>query len=437
LKGKTVTLTWNDTLLANTTYQVDFSNAISDITEGNKCNVAYVFSTGSSLDSLSIAGSINDGITGSVPDKATVIIYTDSLFGRIAYSQSIKKGGLFQFNYLPNKEFYLATLIDDNSNGIWDENEKGAFNNEVVRPIESNKNRNIKLQIASQNATCISTQEFVSDSLGTGFFIMKTGMNKQLSLSETEASRPFRYGEINENSDTLYYALGGAATNNFVGIRMAYGEKCIDTLSAYFAKRTNLPDFKFVGGLQKNPKQLLIIKSPCYSVLNSGAKAKVLFHGIQAEALLAETGSPLHFAVQLDANKEELTGDIRLQILPGAFQTAYGTTNDTLEYKGTFTPKEKLGSLLLHFETFGSSCSSCFVELRNEKWGLVHQVPFNSTLEFIDLSPGKYYVRVVWDENSNGKWDVYDLNEKKEAEFTEMTSAPITVKANWQMKIKI
>ncbi|MFM7770265.1 MAG: Ig-like domain-containing protein, partial [Bacteroidota bacterium] len=33
LKGKTVTLTWNDTLLANTTYQVDFSNAISDITK--------------------------------------------------------------------------------------------------------------------------------------------------------------------------------------------------------------------------------------------------------------------------------------------------------------------------------------------------------------------------------------------------------------------
>ncbi|MFM7769914.1 MAG: hypothetical protein ACKO8Q_05090, partial [Bacteroidota bacterium] len=116
---------------------------------------------------------------------------------------------------------------------------------------------------------------------------------------------------------------------------------------------------------------------------------------------------------------------------------AYGTTNDTLEYKGTFTPKEKLGSLLLQFETFGSSNSPCFVELRNEKWGLVHQVPFNSTLEFIDLSPGKYYVRVVWDENSNGKWDVYDLNEKKEAEFTEITSAPITVKANWQMKIKI
>jgi hypothetical protein len=172
--------------------------------------------------------------------------------------------------------------------------------------------------------------------------------------------------------------------------------------------------------------------------LKQGAKAQVNFHGIQAQASIIETGSPLHFAVQLDAEKEELTGEIQVQILPGVFGTAYGTFNDTLNFKGAFTPKEKLGSLLLQFEKFGSPYASCFVELRNEKWALVQQAPLSvAAMEFLDLLPGKYFIRVVWDENQNERWDVNDLESKQVAEYTEVASTPVIVKANWQMKVKL
>jgi hypothetical protein len=257
-------------------------------------------------------------------------------------------------------------------------------------------------------------------------------------LAETEAKRPFRYGALNDITDTLYFALGGEVTNDFVGVRMAYGETCIDTLSSFFSKRAKLPEFKFHGRLQKNPDQILLIEAPCYSVLKAGAKAQVSFHGLQAEASIIETGSPLHFAVQLGAEKDELTGEIQVQILPGVFETVYGTSNDTLAFKGAFTPKEKLGSLLLEFEKFGSPYASCFVELRNEKMELVKQAPLSfAAMEFTDLLPGKYFIRVVWDENQNGQWDVNDLGSKQVAEYTEIASTPITVKANWQMKVKL
>ena len=36
-------LSWNDTLKANTTYTIEFGNAVSDITEGNKTSLNFVF----------------------------------------------------------------------------------------------------------------------------------------------------------------------------------------------------------------------------------------------------------------------------------------------------------------------------------------------------------------------------------------------------------
>jgi len=438
LKGKTVTLSWTDTLQRNTTYQVDFSKAISDVTENNYCSANFVFSTGPDLDSLQIQGIVRDALTGAIPEKAVVLLYSDSLFGKVAYSQSLKNDGSFVFKYLPNAFFKLAVLVDENGNGLWDENEKGAFQSNDVKPNEPQRVTPLKIQTAPQTITCAVPEDFVTDSLGTGFIVRKPGMNKSLRLAETEANRPFRYGALNDITDTLYFALGGEVTNDFVGVRMAYGATCIDTLSSFFSKRAELPEFKFHGRLQKNPDQILLIEAPCYSVLKAGAKAQVSFHGLQAEASIIETGSPLHFAVQLGAEKDELTGEIQVQILPGVFETVYGTSNDTLAFKGSFTPKEKLGSLLLEFEKFGSPYASCFVELRNEKMALVKQAPLSfAAMEFTDLLPGKYFIRVVWDENQNGQWDVNDLESKQVAEYTEIASTPITVKANWQMKVKL
>lgn len=438
LKGKTVTLSWKDTLPRNTTYQVDFSKVISDVTENNFSSANFVFSTGPDLDSLQIQGVVRDALTGAIPEKAIVLLYSDSLFGKVAYAQPLKKDGSFNFKYLPNALFKLAVLVDENGNGLWDENEKGAFQINDVMPNEPKWVKPLKLQTAPQTIACVSVEEFVTDSLGTGFIVRKRGLNKPLRLAETEANRPFRYGALDDLTDTLYFACGGEVNNDFVGVRMAYGETCIDTLSSFFSKRAKLPEFKFHGRLQKIPQQILLIEAPCYSTLKQGAKAQVSFHGIQAQATIIETGSPLHFAVQLEAEKEELTGEIQLQILPGVFETTYGTSNDTLNFKGTFTQKEKLGSLLLQIENFGSPYASCFVELRNEKWALVQQAPLSvAAMEFADLLPGKYFIRVVWDENQNGRWDVNDLESLQVAEYTEVTSTAITVKANWQMKVKL
>lgn len=57
--GKTVTVQFADSLLPNTTYTVDFADAIEDNNEANRLeNFAYTFSTGPSIDTLRISGRV-------------------------------------------------------------------------------------------------------------------------------------------------------------------------------------------------------------------------------------------------------------------------------------------------------------------------------------------------------------------------------------------
>ena len=57
--GKKVTVELFDSLVPNTTYSIDFSDAIVDNNEGNPYeNFAYVFSTGDVVDTLAVSGTV-------------------------------------------------------------------------------------------------------------------------------------------------------------------------------------------------------------------------------------------------------------------------------------------------------------------------------------------------------------------------------------------
>lgn len=59
VKGKSLVIKLKEELMPNTTYSINFGNAIIDITENNPIpNYKYVFSTGDYLDSLSFSGNV-------------------------------------------------------------------------------------------------------------------------------------------------------------------------------------------------------------------------------------------------------------------------------------------------------------------------------------------------------------------------------------------
>ncbi len=76
--GKRIVVELKDSLRTNTTYTVDFSDAISDNNEGNPLgNYTYSFSTGSVIDTLQVAGSVLAAADLEPVKGALVGLYAD------------------------------------------------------------------------------------------------------------------------------------------------------------------------------------------------------------------------------------------------------------------------------------------------------------------------------------------------------------------------
>ena len=82
LPAKYLQIEFTDSLPSNTTYTFNFGQSIVDNNEGNVLPFyKYIFSTGNSLDSLSISGQINDAIKRNPDSFVSVMLYPyDSVF---------------------------------------------------------------------------------------------------------------------------------------------------------------------------------------------------------------------------------------------------------------------------------------------------------------------------------------------------------------------
>lgn len=118
-KLNTVSVRLRDTLEPNTTYTIDFGDAIKDVNESNPMkNFTYVFSTGTSIDSLTFSGNVVLAESGKTDSTLIVILHRsgdDSVLinERPRYMAKLNGKGNFTFRNLPGGTFYVYALKDD------------------------------------------------------------------------------------------------------------------------------------------------------------------------------------------------------------------------------------------------------------------------------------------------------------------------------------
>jgi len=134
LKGKSLVVDLNNELKENTTYTLNFGNAIADNNEGNVlANFEFVISTGDYVDSLSVTGKLVNAFNLK-PEKDPVFIMLhenlkDSApyFEIPSYIGKTNKDGAFAINNIKADTFRIFALKDANLNLLFDANEKIAF----------------------------------------------------------------------------------------------------------------------------------------------------------------------------------------------------------------------------------------------------------------------------------------------------------------------
>lgn len=139
--GKRVVITLQDTLKANTTYTVDFADAIQDNNEGNPMpSFAYTFSTGGELDSMAIAGTLLDasnlepikgmlvGLHANLADSA----FTKLPFDRVGCTDS---RGQFSIRGVAPGKYRIYALHDADQNFAFSQpTEAIAFGDSLIIP---------------------------------------------------------------------------------------------------------------------------------------------------------------------------------------------------------------------------------------------------------------------------------------------------------------
>ena len=118
LRGKYVRVTFQDSLKPNTTYTLDFADAIVDNNEGNPLGFyRYVFSTGPQLDSMELGGQVIDMQTQLPVLGATVMFYQNTadsvpLTDLPSYVAKTDSAGMFRVTNIKD-DTYRVMAIDD------------------------------------------------------------------------------------------------------------------------------------------------------------------------------------------------------------------------------------------------------------------------------------------------------------------------------------
>ena len=116
--GRKVVVEFKDSLMPNTTYSIDFADAIQDFNESNPIDAfSFAFSTGDSIDSLQISGILLDAHTLEPQQKMLVGVHTnldDTAFTTIPLERIARTNdrGQFTIRNLKTGRYRLFAIND-------------------------------------------------------------------------------------------------------------------------------------------------------------------------------------------------------------------------------------------------------------------------------------------------------------------------------------
>lgn len=139
--GNRISVELKDSLIPNTTYTIDFSDAISDNNEGNPLgNYTYSFSTGNHIDTMEVAGHVVEaenmepikGILVGLYNNLSDTAFTTLPMLRVARTDS---RGRFVIKGVAPGEYHAYALQDVDGNYFFSQkNEKIAFSHDIIIP---------------------------------------------------------------------------------------------------------------------------------------------------------------------------------------------------------------------------------------------------------------------------------------------------------------
>ena len=487
---------FNEDLQPNTTYSLDFADAVVDNNEGNVLeNFSFSFSTGEYIDSLQVSGNVYDS-DDLAPASGTLVFLhqnlADSAIHKLVPVRMAKtnaKGRFTILNVRPGK-YRLYALEDSNRDFKFDQpGERMAWSDIIVEPSYEYREFVDTLHIDSlETDSLIYHEELVYTPDSIQMFLFQHDYKRQYLLSEerTEKAKMTFYfnrkqqdeveialtdkddltdlfiKETSFNNDTVTFWLKDSTyyKQDSLSVKLSYTMR--DSMDIEYTKLDTIAMYFFeVEKEKKKRKKKDDEPEPIKLLKLGGIKSKVNILGTFSFSLPAPAVEFNREAMKLYYYEDTIPEPVDFELvqdtlnirrytidkkwIPGGKYELTVDSASIVDIYGIHNGPEKINFNIKTEEDYGKvyinvvePADNWLLQVLDKKENIVKQskIPASGKIGFRYLSPGKYMFRIVVDENGNDKWDDGDYYEGRQPETLIYLPNEINIRANWDSEIE-
>ncbi|MGJ8548142.1 Ig-like domain-containing protein [Winogradskyella wichelsiae] len=409
--SKTISIKIKDTLDANTTYAFNFGESIVDYNESNPYPYyRYVFSTGNTIDSLSVKGYVEDALNQKPDSFISVMLYeVDSTYNdSIVYkdkpryiTNTLDSLTSFSIDNIKAGTYKLIALKDKNSNYKFNQKDEKIGFKENFITVPSDSIYGIKLFNEEVNYKAVKPSQDGEKRI----IFPYEGDYKDIQiqvLGDTPEDYKSRIVKDTE-TDTLYYWYQPKFEIDTTFFTVSNGKQ-IDTFKHRFRalKSDSLKIKALVQGAINFEQNFTLEANTPLSKIDT-TKIKVIDKDSLTVSYKVEYDS-IYNKYKFPINKTE-DQKYDFTLLPGTFTDFYDETNkDTLTYTIRTKLKSDYGNIRVNLI---NAKFPMIVQLVNEKGDVLYEryTTESPIVDFTNLVPRKYKLRAIFDANKNEKYD--------------------------------
>jgi len=435
---KYVEIKIKDTLKANTTYTFNFGQSVQDNNEGNPLSfLTYVFSTGDYIDSLEVLGVVKDAYNKKADEFVSVMLYeidtayTDSTIYKKPpnyITNTLDSTVIFNLKNLKEGKYAMFALKDDAKNNLFDQNaDKIAFLKDTITlPTDSTYLLTLFKEIPDYSA---SVPNFAAkNKIIFGYYGGAEDIEvKPLTvIPDTVKTKILK----ERGKDTLNFWFTPFETDSIIFAVTNKRTMAVDTFNVK-SRKVGVDSLRIEpnqsGSLDYNKSYFLASTTPIIDI--DSTKMNMIYRDslpLDFEVVLDTLTNTIDFDFEMEPNE-----NYTLDLLPDAITDFFGQTNDTINYRMSTQSFAELGDLTVNID--GNVEYPILVQLTDPqgKTQLEIFAKKKRVFEFNRIQPASYFIRVIQDENGNGKWDTGNYLKNQQPEKTSYYPDEIKMRANW------
>jgi len=490
--GRKVVVNFNEPLKDSTTYSINFGNAITDVNEKNVIkNYLFSFSTGNTIDTLKVSGTVINAEDLNPMPGIIVGIYretADSIFSLMPFMRigRTDENGRFTIDNIKKGKYKVYALGDTNQDYMFQPGEGLAFRDSLVDPytrIEQMQDTVWKDSTTVDSIRTYMGTRFLPDNVSLRYF--KEDKKRQYFV-KYERKEPFVFSlffntsqaklpelkplnfnwdgkyllQANAGKDSLTYWIRDSVVwkNDTLKMTMSYLKSdslfhlkpVTDTINVSMRKGlvnkrskankkvavVKIEPLKFTTNMSSvfeiyNPI-MLNFEAPLehfdFTKVKLFQKVDTVFKQIPFKWRQVDS-TKMAYAID---NKWKAETQYELQIDSAVFTSIYKKVSSKLKTEFKIRSLDEYSSVKLLLAKFNPKA---IIQILDTKDVILASKPANEKGTIFEyLRPGDYYMRMFVDENGNGKWDTGDFTKKRQPEEVYYYPKKMTLMANWEFE---